>query len=174
MITGNQGIDHEDTQHGRAIHEYVVIVSAYIGQPLVDHKTQPLAVVQPAIECRESGCARHQIDARPRSGTNQIARRGLPVKQRIDTGLHSVRVDARVAGQRGMRIEIDDEHAFAPFRQQPGQGHHRGGLRHAALLIGDGPHLRTHCSPSWRRPAIRSSGSISSARPALATALGMP
>ncbi len=67
----------------------------------------------------------------------------------VDGALFRSGKDAEAAAGVALRVHVDEQHALALGGQGSGQVHRRGGLAHAALLIGDCQDATHPLAPSF-------------------------
>src|SRR5215471_14082356 len=82
------------------------------------------------------------MQPRHRGGLNGIAQRGLAHEDVIGRPVAALVVDAEARGCVALRVEIDDEDLLAYGGECRAEIDGRGGLAHAALLIGKGEHAQ--------------------------------
>jgi hypothetical protein len=145
QIRRHQGVDQHHPGVGRAVEDDVV-VGGPVFQGGFEQHSLPLAILEVHIQVRQPRVARHQIESRlgrpddhfrPR---DSVRRRGQEhVRDR--TGQRLVK-NTHVGRGATVGVEIHDQDPGAPGGQGRAQGQGRGGLAHAAFLVGYGQHAR--------------------------------
>lgn len=142
LIAGGQGVDHEHPQHGRTIHQHVVVTFLQTFERSGQNQPHAVAHTGLAFQGGQGGGRRQQIQifgfgrAYQWQGIGLLALGGAR-KYREDTVLNGVGVEAEVARQGTVGIQVHQQGGPTPARQQTGKADGGGGLAHPAFLVGD-------------------------------------
>ncbi len=149
-----QCIDHQQAEGGCAVQQDVVVLSLVARQRVLQGQAEAGLVGAAALQRGQRGlCADivQAVDAAGMAQAGKIGRRGA--EQFQHAGRRRIHRHAEGAAERGMRIEIDQQHAMAKRGQAAAEGEGGGGLADSALLVGDCPdaHRITPSLPGERR-----------------------
>ena len=111
-VRSRHGIDRQDTQRGRAVQEYEIIIVADKIQGIPQNIFLPLNADQLNLRSRQIDIGCDQIQIRHNVRNDRLIHRTVVQQQFIDRVLLVVFVHAETAGRIPLRIHIDNKDLF--------------------------------------------------------------
>jgi hypothetical protein len=142
LVAQDQGVEREQPEAGRAVHQDVVPARAAVGalvglEGVAQDDLAAHDVDQLQLRARQVHAAGQHAEPRLARGAHGLLQRGLAMQDLVHRDLLVGGVHVHVHRQVALRVEVADQHAAPEARQAGAEVHGRGGLAHPALLVDD-------------------------------------
>ncbi|KAG0752373.1 hypothetical protein G6F24_013617 [Rhizopus arrhizus] len=129
-----------------------VVVRAEDGKQMAQSQAPIRSVQQQRVQFAAVVVGEHQVQARDHGTRHQLLDAPLVEGQHLVDAAGRANVQREVARQRGLHVQVQQQHAQPGIGDEAAQVGRRRGLAHAALGRNDGHHLHGLLLVEWHEP----------------------